>query len=354
MAEPMTGRELHVAAMDALELARSSSERSAREILYRRALELELEAAFKLRDRLDAEPTRSILLLGAAVIAKEALLFEEAIRYAAQGLAGNPPLRQREQLLNVVESARRAITLREGGYEVSRESILGISLDGAAIEHGRGPWEPFARRVEGLRRMLFRASLFAGGVAFEARPTRSMRSEVALSPGSLRAEVSIMPSAQGVLPMELPPELIVLRALERFVNDGDVSEVIDKREYRENFLYLARDLLPDGRTVDHVRIFGRTEQGSVVVDMERPKSYYKSVSTESTVEREVVGDLKKADSTGSRERIVIVSGSEKIQVEVESESMLDIVSNYYGKSVVATIAQQGKINKLVDLTEVDS
>ena len=59
--------------------------------LYAQAFELEKQAALTLIDRVDIEPTRSVLFRSAAALAKKCQKYREAEKMIAHGLAGNPP-----------------------------------------------------------------------------------------------------------------------------------------------------------------------------------------------------------------------------------------------------------------------
>jgi Domain of unknown function (DUF4926) len=59
--------------------------------LYEQAFELEKQAALTLLDKIDIEPTRSVLFRSAAALAKKCYKYREAEKMIAHGLAGNPP-----------------------------------------------------------------------------------------------------------------------------------------------------------------------------------------------------------------------------------------------------------------------
>jgi tetratricopeptide (TPR) repeat protein len=59
--------------------------------LFQQAFDLEKTVVAAYLDRKDAEPTRSVLLRSAAVLASELKLYREAEKFIAHALAGNPP-----------------------------------------------------------------------------------------------------------------------------------------------------------------------------------------------------------------------------------------------------------------------
>src|ERR1700730_14912164 len=58
---------------------------------FRKAYELEAQAAAAYATRLDAEPTRSVLFRSAATLALDCRLLPEAEKLVCTALSGNPP-----------------------------------------------------------------------------------------------------------------------------------------------------------------------------------------------------------------------------------------------------------------------
>lgn len=85
--------EYHLKAMNYAQIAYSNEmlgdKNSALE-LYKKAYELEKEAALALINVLEFEPSRSILFRSAAALAKKCGLFNDAIQLAQLGLNNNP------------------------------------------------------------------------------------------------------------------------------------------------------------------------------------------------------------------------------------------------------------------------
>lgn len=96
-----TPKKLHEAAMscsDAARMHRAEGNNNWARTLEEKALELETKAAEMLADRLDAEPTRSVLYRSAGWIAHGIGQLETARELAGKGLAGNPPGWSRAEL----------------------------------------------------------------------------------------------------------------------------------------------------------------------------------------------------------------------------------------------------------------
>jgi tetratricopeptide (TPR) repeat protein len=90
----VTVKELHDQAMalsSRATLARIRGDLDEAREFARQALPYEAKAAAMLFDRLDAEPSRSVLYRSAASLALQCGEYEEAERLIATGLAGHPP-----------------------------------------------------------------------------------------------------------------------------------------------------------------------------------------------------------------------------------------------------------------------
>jgi hypothetical protein len=109
-------REIHREAMrlaDEADAARLRGDAAGHRRLIRQAFEAEREAALRLADRTELEPTRSILHKSAAYLALESGLQREASNLARSALAGAPPADVEEEL--------RAILQRTDGYTALSE-----------------------------------------------------------------------------------------------------------------------------------------------------------------------------------------------------------------------------------------
>ena len=72
--------------------------------IYKKSFGFEKKAAMILIDRLDVEPSRSVLFRSAAWLAYHAGEYREAERMAAFGLSGNPPKMILDELREVWET----------------------------------------------------------------------------------------------------------------------------------------------------------------------------------------------------------------------------------------------------------
>lgn len=100
---------LHKEAMDYAQIAESKEkENKINEAkgLFKKAFELERDAAWELIPYIDKEPSRSILFRSAASLAKKCGLINDAKDLIKLGLNGNPPGFIKEQLTKLLDSLK--------------------------------------------------------------------------------------------------------------------------------------------------------------------------------------------------------------------------------------------------------
>jgi hypothetical protein len=103
-----TARTLHHEAMNKLRDAETASEKQNYSLynkLLVEALNLESEAAYLLRDKYEAEPTRSVLFRGAASLALRCSQFKKAEQLVLTALTGNVPAEIKSELLDAFANA---------------------------------------------------------------------------------------------------------------------------------------------------------------------------------------------------------------------------------------------------------
>jgi hypothetical protein len=100
---------LHRTAMELAQQAEMAPDTSRSQDLFRAAFEKERQAAELIEDRIDLEPTRSVLFRSAASLAMDCRDFAEAERLLEKGLAGRPPADLAEEM----RSLRRSLPAKE-------------------------------------------------------------------------------------------------------------------------------------------------------------------------------------------------------------------------------------------------
>jgi len=100
--------------------------------LYQKAYSLEKGVAVAYVDLQDQEPTRSIILKSAAVLAKECGLFREAEQWLSHALAGNPPEEIASELRTIFKEinkkqGKRLVKIKPNGNKLTEvEGILSM------------------------------------------------------------------------------------------------------------------------------------------------------------------------------------------------------------------------------------
>ena len=101
-----TPKELHENAMTIYEeslVAKTKGNEKERFSLLEKALKLEKEAAFSLKERYDLEPTRSKLFASCATMAYQLSDFRESEKMVAYALSGNPQIDVLEELRDLFD-----------------------------------------------------------------------------------------------------------------------------------------------------------------------------------------------------------------------------------------------------------
>jgi tetratricopeptide (TPR) repeat protein len=129
-------QELHKQAMDLAEAAFTVKLRGdlAQAIqLYRQALDKESQAAALIADKLDAEPTRSVLHRSAASLAIDCGEFRVAERLIAIALSGNPPQEIAEELKDLFIQINLRPYLERHGLAFDEQKLSTLTLDKKSI-----------------------------------------------------------------------------------------------------------------------------------------------------------------------------------------------------------------------------
>ena len=151
---------LHHEAMDLAEeaaLAQALGEIDKARALFAEAFHHERQAAQRLENELQLEPTRSILFRSAASLALDCQDYPAAEKLIAKGLSGEPPAEIAEELRDLFETVhfQRHLDLR-GVVLQPREFQMSIS--GKAVGFGVADSEVFIERVQDLERMIYRTA----------------------------------------------------------------------------------------------------------------------------------------------------------------------------------------------------
>lgn len=336
---------------------------------FRRAFELEREAAQLLIPKTDAEPTRSVLLRSAASLAVKCAEHREAERLVAIALAGNPPAEICEELRDLLDTVYFDRHLAIRGLRLDPGEIQ-MSLSGAAIGHGIIESHQFLRRAEFAEKMLIRTSERLRHLPFREAGVPSQEAmegfEVFFSaPRAASFAITIRigrPVTQPVLEgLAIGPKQVVDEVLTclRHYNAEDpdrLKQRIPDEPYFNNFKALARKLAPDGQRVKAVNFtsFRGNEQKQAFLN--KPPSPIWEPPTDAPDTITLKGVIRRADETkarGDQPFFAIEDENGNARKVVVPPGMLqDIVRPLWGERVTV-VAKRTKRKQFLLLT-IDS
>lgn len=331
----------------------------------REAFQLEKQAAEKVRQLVDFEPTRSILHRSAASLALKCLELREAEKLISAALAGNPPDGIAGELRDLLEQVnfRRHLELR--GISLSSNEFQ-LSLFGDSVGFGIAPSDQFVERVKDFRNMVFRTAERKQGEPFREKGRR--RKKIT---DEMEFYISVPRAASFVVTFRLGssdqlnidgignPELILdevfdgLQKLE-LSDMRSLKDQISDDAYFRNFVGLAKKIAPDGKNITGV---GLTLVRNNQEQQLRINSHISKINLaefpalEGGAKSELIiikGFLKYADSTNSEKNVIqIIDENEKShKISVPKGMMSDIVKPMYEEFVVVTGRKNGRVIEL--------
>ena len=362
-------RVAHDRAMDLAFLAdraRSQGKLDDAKDLYAEALECEVTAIRELGGPI--EPTYSVLHRSAAWLALDSGNPRLAEKFAAAGLAGDPPDEIAEELRDVWEQAifRRHLDLR--GIEL-HENEIQISLSGPGIGWGVTEWGIYSKRVNDSLRMMTRIAERQADKPFRERGPAPKEIKNLLSlhvsvPRAASYAVTLRLGQQLSLPIvsglpEVPDVVDEFMDIVDLVNLDKMEELdarIPDNSYRTNAISLAKQIAPDGRIVRQVGFTIQSMAGQRMVGFTRwrkdvvvPRA---ATSTQGKAIK-VKGILLYANAIANRGntiRVVDQSGKSHL-FAVSPEMMDDIVKPMWNAIVTVHGERRGKKVFLLDIEE---
>lgn len=324
--------------------------------LIREAYELERGAAYAHLHEESYEPTRSVLFRSAASLAVEIEEWRSAEQLIAAALFGNPPREIAEELRDLLETVnfRRHLDLK--GLALS-ESEFQMSLTGDGIGLGIAVTELFVQRVNDVGRLVRRTAERVlrrpyrehGRLGAQFVDDFSLFVSVPRA-GSFAVTFQVGSSRQTSIPGEDMGGRVVdevvdcLQVLQEQGETGLASKIADE-PYLRNFIGLARNLAPDGRSVKSVGFTsnsnGRIRQFSFIAlkqEIGVQSEIIRQVALPSSSRQlvTVTGYLKYADSRNEKQGIIdlIDDNEREHKILVPSGMMSDIVRPLYEARVI--------------------
>lgn len=340
--------------------------------LFREAFNNERSCAALMAEKIELEPSRSVIHRSAASLAMDCGEFREAERLIAVALSGSPPDEIAEELRNLLEQVnfRRHLELR--GVTLAEDEFQ-FSMAGRAVGNGMALIDQFVPRVQALVKLVLRTAERIENKPFrEKGPVKgSLRESLELflsapRAGSLAVSFRIgQPKEQLTFPgMKLSVKVIdeLLTALEIF--DQSKEDVligrIPNKSYYANFVGLARAIAPDGDRINHVgfTVIRRGIQKSVALQKVQQKITLvpRSLDSERTAPIiKVQGQLLYADSMrGPEGQIKLLDEKGKRHKIFVPEGMMDdIVRPLWDYPVIVEGIRLPGIIKLLDIQRLE-
>ena len=362
--------ELHDKSMDFAAIALMEQMRGNEETarpLFEQALELEIAAINAMTDQM--EPTYSILHRSAATLALDCNDLRQAERLAAKALSEEPPYVIAEELREVLEHVKFRRRMEETKIEFNPDEIQ-MTLDGPAVGVGFIYPRDIFGRIEGVIKLMTRTAERLMDVPFRQRgqPGRMIRDYFQPWISVPRAGSFIIgikfTSSTGQL--SFPEMSVTADVIEEFMDlmasldSPNISELqvrIPDHAYLSNFLGLAREIAPDGSSVDKVGLSSNGTAGPRSVVLTKLGS---SIPVPPPIEPtfvepepvELQGTLRFADSIDQDHKSIKIVDSEGNTFDIRvSPGMMDVIMpSHWDIPVVITGL---RTDKIIELQQID-
>ncbi len=338
--------------------------------LYEQAFALERDVAMSFVDKEGSEPTRSVLFRSAGSLAKTIGRYREAEQLIAHGLAGNPPDEIAEELRNLYEDVNFHRHLSLKGEQLGTAEFR-LSIDGDGVGYGLAPADEINKRMAVIEQLAVRSAERIRGNEYRAsgQAPKEIRDQFRFYqavPKAASFAITIrlgQPSVQTVLPFFDDEQAKVIDAIFggiQLINEGQedkLVELIQNKNYRQNFISLIKALAPDGDVIRQVgfTISRKGEPQSVALTKRRAELVVLNTPTRPNsntvpVKSQLVGILKFADGIKNYVQIVPESGiPQKITVP---SGLSDIVKIYWEDEVKVTLTRKGSKFVLEDIEKI--
>jgi hypothetical protein len=364
-------KALHRGAMQLVDdsmLARQAGNEREHLSLLKRAFDLERAAADSSCERVDFEPTRSVLHRSAASIALELGDVSSAERLICRALLGSPPENIAEELRDLLEQVYFGRHLLVRGIDLEPDEFQ-ISLAGDAIGYGIAQSDLVLDRIQKTEKLLYRTAERNSGHSYRDRGgvPRVIKKGLELylsTPRAASFAVSMrLGREQYVLPGFDVARLVTgefFECLELF-NKLDVQGLqkrIPDPAYYLNFVGLARSIAPDGRAVRQVGFTAMRNGKLHVIALTRPQASIPPSlgllpsAAPDVQEVTLRGRLRAADAVREGHNLIkIVPQQGSAVTVIVPEGMMDDIVRPMWDSEVEIIAKRS--GGEITLTEID-
>lgn len=335
--------------------------------LFRKAFELEKEAALKLLTEFDAEPTRGILFRSAATLAMDCGEYREAEQLVNHGLAGNISDEMADELRDLYEDINMGRHLKLGEVELSSSEIQ-MSLSGNEVGYGIINSNEFIGRYKKFELLAFRTAERKAGKPY--RTGGKTQSDIKDSfqtfltvPRAASFAVTIrLGRSQGVQ-LDAFEGNVIQKVIDeimegiKLVNDGEeesLQERIKDENYLQNFISLTKAIAPDGDRVTQVGFTVKRGGQEVSLGLVRSRKDISGLVGNKEFEEDsftVEGTLRVADANKNTVEIYESSGK-RYKLDVP-EGLNDIVKEYWDTEVFAFVSRKKRKYRLLSIESKD-
>lgn len=331
------------------------------------ACELEAKAAYLVEKKPENEPSRGMLFLGAASLAWQGKDYALAERLAADGLSGYPTPSVREDLWQLIDDIKFSIIAETSSLTLT-DAEAEMRFNGGTVGYGTIDAKQLISRLSAFERLLERTTRKRYNIPFEkkmkeikSKPTYYAQVEYAKA-GSFGMKIRLVQKSgeQLSLLQQNPQEIIndVIKNIE-LMSNGDLEGVrnsIADEEYYRHFVAHAKELLPDGNTIEKVGFI--TNKSTVPVTFTK-KELKKAIAPQPASEEEkpkkrsrqksfiFQGDLKISDALA--DRVALRMDDDSIIKIYVPDGLDEIVKTHFNTKVEATCEKRQGKYYLIDI-----
>lgn len=363
---------MHEKAMDLLfqaDVAKRNRDKTTENALLREALSIEAEVANQLLPSFSSEPTRSVVLCTAAIIALRLQLYQDAEKFASNALAGSPPTGQRTKLHAVLEDIRMAEALARDFVTIGERCAV-LHLEGSGVGYGKVQFEDLSSRVESIHNLVVRSHERKLGKPYreKGKPPREVseasRMFCEFEAASLKVNIRFGGSQSTLFgtsaddAIDLAAE--VLDAVVRQDQDR-YTQAVNDPDYQESLMNSVLGVMPDGRNVSSVSLVLASQNNKSVLTLNEPKATYKGfvrkMAKDLDVSGEVgtdviVGEMLLMDASKHNGKFKIITTSGEVEVRATKVSLCEVLKPFFGQEVSIVVKKEpGGLLRFVEVWE---
>lgn len=330
------------------------------------ACEYEAESAYLVEKKIENEPSRGMLFLGAASLAWNGQDYEQAERLVAEGLSGFPTERVKTDLRKLLDDIKFSMATEKATGQLD-EAETEIRLYGNEVGFGRISAHVLIQKIDAIEKIISRTTQRKYGLPFEKHPkSRDGHPEFNIDiewaeAGSFGLKIKLSRKRNEPISL-LQPEAKdilsdVISSIE-LINTGKIEKLkehINNEDYLVHFISQAKELAPDGKNLSNIGFITQDTNISLKNNRKKISTILKeNIKKEFSPEERIQtfrGYLRVSD--GLRDEFIIKpeNTSDDISIKIKVRDALDeLAKKYFGDLVEATCEKKGKFYHLIDIS----